>query len=160
LFPHRASQKRTTLAPGEGARVWRGYADGDRHGGTTPEHAFRSAPSLACPNLPVVSADNLNSFATISGSRKKVFILFLRGTVRAGMLPSKLPLGSGWEGREPSHPVAAWPIYLIALILDYVGVALGAASPLGSPATTGRDSPFVESASEKPVRDTRESRLD
>ena len=101
---------------------------GDRHGGTTPEHAFRSAPSLACPNLPVVSADNLNSFATISGSRKKVFILFLRGTVRAGMLPSKCL----WEaaGKDESllirlRQVAAWPIYTLALILDYTSAALG-----------------------------------
>ena len=41
--------------------------------------------------------------------------------------------------------VAAWPIYLIALILDYVSVALGAAWPLWSPATTGRDRPLHDS---------------
>ena len=92
-----------TLAPGEGARVQRGYADG----GSARWYNSRACipfRSISCVSkLTVASADNLNSFATISGSRKKVFILFLRGTVRAGMLPSKLPLGSGWEGREPSH---------------------------------------------------------
>ena len=95
-----------TLAPGKELGSSGVMPTGDRHGGTTPEHAFRSVPSLACPNLPALSADNLNSFATISGSRKKVFILFLRGTVRAGMLPSKCTLGSIWEGREPFPPAA------------------------------------------------------
>jgi hypothetical protein len=76
---------------------------------------------LRVQNLPVVSADNLNSFATISGSRKKVFILFLRGAVRAGMLPSKLHLGGAWGrmrgGFLRLRQAIALPIYLIALIL-------------------------------------------
>ena len=58
--------------------------------------------------------------------------MFLRSTVRAGMFPSKLPLGSGWEGQEPSHP-AAHPAapgcgladLQLSLILDYTSAALG-----------------------------------
>jgi hypothetical protein len=110
----------------------------------------------------VASADNLNSFATISGSRKKVFILFLRGTVRAGIASQQIAsgkrLGSTRAFLIRLRQVAAWQIYALALILDYVSAALGAVSPRGSLRRLDGIT-VAESASESQVRDTRESRL-